>query len=155
MLQGMKRNIATCLEWGYHLKFSERFRLGIRNTSHVRDDGVSALDPAHPREMLGLVLPLELEITCQHGPTTLQDFVSSGVVSPTLTTAETPCATNATCCQDAPVLPVLTEDTVSCCGPTCPYYPYQCNYLQESMKRCPVVLSKYLYTVFAFLDLYL
>lgn len=85
--------------------------------------------------------PWNWKCSWPHGPTALQGFVSSGALSPTPTTAETPCATNTTCCQDAPVLPVLTEDTDSCGGPLCPYYTCQWDYLQESMKRCPVVMN--------------
>ena len=78
---------------------------------------------------------------CPHRPTALQDFASSGALLPALAAAETPCATNTTCYQDAPVPPGLNEDIVSCCGPMCPYCPYQRHYLQESVKKCPVVVN--------------
>lgn len=66
MLHEMKTNITACLEWANHLKVSEGFDLGIRNTSNARDDGLSALNSAQPREIQGLVLLLKLEM---HLPT--------------------------------------------------------------------------------------
>jgi len=89
MLQEMQTNISTCLEWADHLKVSERFHLGIRKTSHARDDGVSASNPAHTREIPELVLLLKLEI---HLPT--WTYISARFCYLRCS------ATNRRCCQD-------------------------------------------------------